>query len=273
MDVRGLVKLFFLKNGFVLDKASEKKDVIELIDLIRAHIVPVNLIRIGGSSDGGYLVPDDLEGISVCFSAGVGPTSDFEDELSRDYGIKCFLADASVDGPAKENTLFEFDKLFLGSTDKGNKITLGQWMHDKGINEDDNNLLLQMDIEGSEYEFLAEVDSSTLSKYRCIVMELHEMEKLFDRTMLKVFEAFFNKIFKNFSIAHMHPNNCSSIWEIDGVEIPRYLEITFIRNDRVKGVLSNNEISFPHKLDKVNILDKEDVIMPKNWVTIQDSAP
>ena len=43
---------------------------------------PFGLIRIGGNSDGAYLVPDDLQGISCCFSPGVSDRKSFEDELT-----------------------------------------------------------------------------------------------------------------------------------------------------------------------------------------------
>ena len=36
------------------------------------------LIRIGGSKDGGYLVPNDLSGIQACFSPGVSDLADFK---------------------------------------------------------------------------------------------------------------------------------------------------------------------------------------------------
>ncbi len=37
-----------------------------------------SLVRLGGDGDGGYLVPDDLEGIGACFSPGVSDVADFE---------------------------------------------------------------------------------------------------------------------------------------------------------------------------------------------------
>jgi len=64
-----------------------------------------------GDSDGGYLIPDDLENVEFCFSADVAFTADFENDLTT-RGINCFLADYSVDAPPIQNHLFDFEKNF-----------------------------------------------------------------------------------------------------------------------------------------------------------------
>ena len=43
----------------------------ELIKALRPVQTKIRLIRVGGANDGGYLIPDDLEGIAACFSPGV----------------------------------------------------------------------------------------------------------------------------------------------------------------------------------------------------------
>ena len=50
----------------------------ELIKALRPVKTKFDLIRIGGANDGGYLIPDDLEGIAACFSPGVADTASFE---------------------------------------------------------------------------------------------------------------------------------------------------------------------------------------------------
>ena len=42
-----------------------------------------DLIRIGNNKDGGYLIPNIIENIHVCFSAGVGDDITFEQELKK----------------------------------------------------------------------------------------------------------------------------------------------------------------------------------------------
>jgi hypothetical protein len=78
-----------------------------------ARLYPVEadppLIRMGPPGDGGYLLPDDLQGIEACFSPGVNEVSGFEKDCAE-RGMKVFLADHSVDGPAAAHPLFHFTK-------------------------------------------------------------------------------------------------------------------------------------------------------------------
>ena len=53
-----------------------------------------NLIRVGPSGDGGYLIPDDLDGLVACFSPGVSDISGFEVQCAE-RGMDVFMADAS----------------------------------------------------------------------------------------------------------------------------------------------------------------------------------
>src|ERR1043165_4264971 len=72
----------------------------ELRNLI-ARLKPVDpgrtLCRLGGPHDGGYLVPDDFEGMGHSFSPGVGPSIDFDLDVAR-RGLQVHFADGSVPG-------------------------------------------------------------------------------------------------------------------------------------------------------------------------------
>ena len=158
------------------------------------------LIRVGGDQDGGYLIPNDLTGISYCFSPGVSNVSDFELDLASNWQIKCFLADYSVDKPPVTHHLFEFEKKFLGSTQSPIHLTLDDWVMQKAKNHGD--LLLQMDIEGDEYKVLLTASEETLRKFRIIVVEFHGMRRLFyphqEEHRFKKINNFFMKLIKYF---------------------------------------------------------------------------
>ena len=108
-------------------------------------------------------------------------------------------------------------------------------------------------------------DSSTLSRFSSMIIEFHNLQKLFEKDFLKMTSAIFEKIYTNFSICHVHPNNCCGIASLDGIDIPRVLEVTFIRNDLVDGLLNNKLVKLPHILDRKNIKTNEDLHMPKIW--------
>jgi len=91
---------------------TEKDKVQSLLNKLWPVSCDKELIRLGVLGDGGYLVPDDLDGIEACFSPGVGFDSAFEKDCA-DRGMKIFLADGSVDKPAQSHELFVFTKNIL----------------------------------------------------------------------------------------------------------------------------------------------------------------
>src|SRR5512143_211540 len=100
----GVVKLV---RGFGLHAGprTAAPAIRELLHELRPIDAGVELVRLGPGGDGGYLVPDDLDGIRNVFSPGVSTESGFEAELA-DRGLRVFLADASVDGPALAHSRF-----------------------------------------------------------------------------------------------------------------------------------------------------------------------
>ncbi|WP_433989144.1 hypothetical protein SuNHUV7_33790 (plasmid) [Pseudoseohaeicola sp. NH-UV-7] len=264
MGITSIARPYFLHRGYMMQKMCEPDLVLSFIERFKSKLVPVDLIRIGGDADGGYLVPDDMQGIASCFSPGVDYTATFENAIASDYGIKCFMADASVEKPPLYNALFEFDAKFLGARDDGINTTLSSWIAQKNP-ENADDMLLQMDIEGFEYDVLVETPSSVLRQFRTMIIEFHAFDKLFDREFLRLANSVFEKIYKDFSIAHVHPNNCCGIARHRGAEIPRVFEVTFIRNDRVSGCSASGPVVLPHALDRKNLASEPDIVMPDMW--------
>lgn len=216
-----------------------------------------DLIRIGGNNDGGYLVPDDLEGITACFSPGVAETATFEEDLSK-RGIASHLADASVDGPPANFTPASFEKKFLGATNEGNYITLDDWTRRCGGYLGD--WILQMDIEGGEYATILSASTDTLRRFRIMCIEIHHAECWFTPLAWDAVRVFFDKILKDFHVVHNHPNNNCPFIEVEGIMLPTVFEMTFLRKDR-----SNDNgwvTEYPHDLDQPNVLDKPDYPLP-----------
>lgn len=203
------------------------------------------LVRLGPDRDGGYLVPDDLDGITACFSPGVDVEAGFELAVAE-RGIPCFLADASVQAPPVSHPLFDFEGKFLGAVDDGLNTTLASWIARKA-QAASGDLLLQMDIEGHEWPVLLSTSDAVLSRFRVIVLELHGMGHMFDTMALAMMDATLQRLGALFHVVHSHPNNLVPALKHDGLEIPAFLEVTLLRKDRAeaKGWASR----FPHPLD------------------------
>ncbi len=255
-----LIKNFFASKGLMVFKA-DGSGLADFIQAQRPIMTGKELIRIGGAGDGGYLVPDVLEGIEYCFSPGVDQIATFECDLER-RGIKSFLADYSVDGPPVASDAFVFDKKFLGVTDSERDITLKSWV-EQYLPDHDKDLILQMDIEGSEYPVIVNTPVEILKKFRIMVIEFHSFDKLLDTLGFRLINATFEILLEHFHVAHIHPNNRRACLRSGSFEIPRNVEYTFIRKDRVQEL--KYATRFTHPLDSDSAPGFKSLVLPKCW--------
>tara|TARA_B100002052_G_scaffold280931_1_gene289500 strand:- start:256 stop:1122 length:867 start_codon:yes stop_codon:yes gene_type:complete len=251
-------------GDLTIDKKAKISEVLSFITLFKSMIVSTKLIRIGSKGDGGYLIPDDFKEVKFCFSPGINEIVNFENDLAEKFGIKSFMIDGSIKKPPLSNNLFKFKCLNLGSKNDKYTTTLSNWIKNS-VDKKETEMILQMDIEGSEYEVLIETSIETLSRFRAIIIEFHGLNNLFEQFYLKVIASIFNKLGTHFSIAHCHPNNCCGEVKVENITVPRVLEITFIRNDRIKYVSEMNPFTLPHHLDEKNVKKNPDLLMPEIW--------
>jgi len=245
-----------------IDRTTRKEQVGDLIR--RLHPLRTNfpLVRLGPESDGGYLVPDDLVDLAACFSPGVDQVSGFEMDCAA-RGMQVFLADRSVDGPAAEHPSFVFQKKYIGMTNNEDFMTLDSWI-DSAIPNRSSDLLLQIDIEGFEYETFASASDAAMKRFRIIVAEFHHLDQLWNRHFFGLASRVFDKILQTHICVHIHPNNVAPAFKSKDLEIPPLMEFTFHRRDRVQ--LLSRRTDFPHPLDRDNTLQSP-LPLPKCWFT------
>lgn len=257
---QNLMRQALLNGGVHVSPTTHPDKLARFFASIRPVATNRPLIRIGGDGDGGYLVPDDLEGIGACFSPGVADTATFETELAA-RGIPCFMADYSVDAPPVRNPLFHFEKKFLGPAEDGIYMTLENWVRKSGVGSAD--LLLQMDIEGAEYGVLFDTSAETLRRFRIIAIEFHGLHALCDKFGFDLINLSFMKLLKDFEVVHIHPNNRAAPVRLGPYGIPPLLEITFLRKDRIASKMPVDR--FPHPLDRISYAAWADVPLPECW--------
>ena len=170
IQLKRQIEKFVADRGFTLANSKKANAVKDLLQHLHPVTTRFDLTRLGQPRDGGYLIPDDLDGLVACFSPGVDVKSSFEAELAA-KSIPCYLADASVDGPAALHPLIHFQKKFLGVMEDETTITLDKWVNENAPGDGD--LLLQMDIEGAEAHVLHE-NASWLRLVDSIKVEVHE---------------------------------------------------------------------------------------------------
>lgn len=254
----------FLKKQVYVQVMTPMERLTALIRRLHPVRTPFGLIRIGGQNDGGYLVPDDLAGMSACFSPGVGPTCSFEADLLARHNIVSHLCDHSVDGPPDGFVPASFEKKFIGVLDDEVFTTLDSWMERKAETGQDGDLLLQMDIEGGEYAALLSVSERNLRRFRILVVEIHDTEHWSDPAFFGLAEAMFTKLLKHYHVVHIHPNNHGGIIELGQIPVPETFEITFIRKDRCMPIGFVEVL--PHPFDRPCSPDHPEQILPKAWL-------
>jgi hypothetical protein len=234
-----------------------------ILNLIRSlHPIKTNseLIRFGGDGDGGYLIPNDLTNIEACFSPGVGDISEFEIQCAE-MGMKVFMADASVEPPILPYKEMVFIKKFIGNNNNNNFISMEKWINSTTINKN-SDLILQMDIEGHEFDAINSIPLILLKRFRIINIEFHSLQNLSKKKYYFEARKTFKKLLKNHKCVHIHPNNCCGIKTKEGIEYPVVAEFTFYRKDRIK--FSQKANLFPHPLDEENTLNAP-IALPKVW--------
>jgi hypothetical protein len=260
LTIKYAIKMFnFI--GVKFERNIELEKVKDFIDLLRPVTTEFELIRIGGDNDGGYLIPNDIEGISALFSPGVAQTASFELELAN-RGIESYLADFSVNHAPVEHANIHFEKIYLGSKTNVEYTTIEDWVMNKDLPLAED-LILQMDIEGSEYETILSAPSELLSRFRIMVIEFHFLDKATTYFGNRMITETFYKLKKCHEIVHIHTNNCCEPVKVKGLIIHPCIEVTFFRRDRFQK--SSPTLYFPHSLDQPNIKGKRQQDFTANW--------
>lgn len=202
---------------------KEHSDLLALSHRIQDALqvkVPKNLTfsRIGSKHDGGYVVVDDFLPTDYLLSFGVADNVDFENVMSRIVsGIDMYdFSVASLPRHVNKSRFFM------------EKVTSNhQHIFDRVAEHKD--LILKIDIEGSEWDFFDAISDGNISRLKQIVLEIHWM---IDNEHISVPECridIIEKINKTHQIVALHPNNWSGTADIAGLIVPRVLEITFLR--------------------------------------------
>ena len=160
-----------------------------------------------------------------------------------------------------------FEKKFVGVENNEVYMTLESWVNRHTENTDD--LVLQMDIEGDEYDVLMNVPMATLKKFRILVIEFHALQSLSDPFGFRIINFTFRKLLEDFVIVHIHPNNVFKPVKVGSFMVPPIMEYTFLRKDRFRHLELTTK--FPHELDQTNIQGKPDFDLPSCWYASQKS--
>jgi len=253
-----ILKILLNHFGRYLEKSTTKKNIFKLIRKMRPVSINKKLIRLGDDNDGGYVIPNDLKNIKFCFSAGVGNLIKFEKDCLDKFNIKSFLCDYNNIKNSQIINYFDFKKKKINIINDNDNISLNKWIKSK--NNNNNEFILKIDIEGSEYDSLLNLSDENLKKTRILIVEFHSLRDLRNKAFYQIFNSILDRLLNYFYIVHLHPNNAGKNIKIHKFNIPDLLEVTFIKKNRVKKRLKKH-ISYPLTIDQKCVKEKKDIVL------------
>lgn len=233
------------------------------LSTLRPFDLGYDLVRLGPDHDGGYLVPDaDLDRISVLLSPGVETTWGFEADLADRYGVASVMCDGSADPPPDLTGLQTFERRWLAARTGADRVSLADWVDEHAAPED-KDLMLQMDVEGAEYAVLRATPAATLARFRIIVIEWHDLQRLSNVYGYSRRAPALRKLARLFDVAHVHLNNCCGEVAYAGYVLPRALEVTYLRKDLARRREPRADVL--HPLDRDCVPAGPAARLPAGW--------
>jgi hypothetical protein len=236
---------------------SRQSELCSLLSLLSPKRSDFTKVRIGSLGDGGYVLPNDLNGLAAVLSIGIGTEVSFDCEFA-DRGLTVYQYDHTVDGPPVFHSSFVFHRAAWGSTDGEHVQTLNSMIRRHNLNASTENLL-KFDVEGAEWQSIMVAADEDLKPFRIVVCELHGLNALADEAFFRLARQVLDKLTRNHAVVHLHANNCGGIMSIEGVPVPNVVEITLLRKDRSDFYPSVEPI--PGPLDYPNIADRPDLVL------------
>jgi hypothetical protein len=205
-------------------------------------------IRLGPNHDGGYVILDGLH-YDTLISCGIGYAAGFELAFLEKYDIPCLAFDGTVEGGAvkDKHPNIKFFKKNIGASESEDETNL------HSLIEENDNMFLQMDIEGHEFAWLHSLSEDHLLKFNQMVFEFHARccgMGPYDEEKISALK----KITQTHYLVHVHGNNHggSPPWTVyDGLTVPNGMEATYVKKSLLPNVVPNDE-PIPGPLDFAN---------------------
>lgn len=236
---------------------SGQTEILSLMAKMRPRKCDFRKIRVGSAADGGYVLPDDCDGLSGIVSLGVGINVSFDEYFAR-RGVPVYQYDHTVDAPPNSHERFQFNRIAWGPTDGPGVASLETIIKSHHL-QDSTDALLKFDTEGAEWEILPSTPARLLQHFRIIVCELHGIHALPTTPFFQQLRQTIELLTRNHTVVHLHANNCCGIHLIEGVPVPAVVELTLLRNDRSN--FSPSDEPLPGPLDFPNMDDRPDIVL------------
>lgn len=213
------------------------------------------LIRIGQEYDGGYIMVNDFRNVVFAYSFGIGSDVSW-DEGMAEQGVEVYCYDHTIEKLPKENRRLHFYKTGIAGADciSEGLLSMESIIH-RNAHEKENRLVLKMDVEGAEWDFLNSVSSDILNQFSQMTFELHGVT---DTGNSRQVIAALEKMNRTHQAVWVHANNAAGGAEQAGdIVMPGLLEITYVNRQQYRFLPV--EYHCPLDIDMPNIVDYCDI--------------
>lgn len=221
---------------------STHKKLKPMMEKLESQLIDFPLTRIGSTNDGGYVVLDKSYQDSYLISGGILNDNNFEVAMA-DLGACGHQIDFTIKSPPRKHVNLTFSPQRLVG-DEFRKfsydISLDEIVREKIDKQEKkySDLLLKLDIEGSEWQILEK--SESLPRFNQIFLELHYLERLiqpkFSESSLNALERMLEMFFPVF----ISGNNCCGFVNLAGYALPRVMEMTLLNRNTYSFIPSLN---------------------------------
>jgi len=152
---------------------------------------------------------------------------EFEKDFHKIFKVPSLVIDALEKKPTDFGLPHKYVDAWIGSSNIGHIRTLSSILDE--YLDPGSSFVLQMDIEGMEYESIIALDEEQLKLAHVLIIELHYLENLLNPIFIKyVFLPFVKKLNKTHSVIFLNGNTYNDLITFQGIKWPRVLEITAI---------------------------------------------
>lgn len=178
----------------------------ELLEVLRPYdCIGIDKIRIGSKNDGGYVMLPPNSAEKIAYSFGISLESPWDLEMAK-KGLRVYQYDGTIDAPPDihPNLFFHKNNISAPSNSTESTKNIGQIFDDLNHHHEQN-IILQIDIEGAEWEFFEEIQEDDILKFSQLIVEWHGLTPL-DLQFQRRLEIL-RKVSQTHTPIHVHMNN------------------------------------------------------------------
>lgn len=249
------------ERNAILEKKFEEILLLLTPKDVREH----HKLRIGAYGDGGYVMLDPGQD-GIAYSFGISNYSPW-DKAMAERGYKIYQYDGTISQTPFLHPLIFFHPYNIGG---GTELCPGtkniSQIIQENNHEQETDIILQIDIEGAEWNFFEHITTQEILKFDQIIAEFHW---ILDIDRIDYYISVLKKICETHQVIHLHYNNYGGGILFKNFIAGQVLEVSFVKKE--KYIFNECTNTFPTQYDSPNCPQTSDIIIG-NFSLIQNNS-